>query len=572
MRHAVLKIMRLKALAGACGLALCIAGPALADDAPITDINNWLAKYRTLPKEADSFSFDFGIPTSPALALIGTSTAISSPSAAMKPYVFSLPASFGGSKDAQAFTADASVAWLAQSIGASQRVSFEDFIDDAKTGELTRLAYRTRFEGALELGDDGAGDPSKAKASRLALGFSASILSSSDPVTVTDKDGDNVWDTCVDGVFSSKANQEYIDTFNNDPTLNVAGMITKANAPINGAIADIATDSYTYLDNDLRNADILITTCLANGNACSKYDTGKTLASAQGELRTAADAWRAAWAAQKAAPGNSSAQQNFDAATSDLETKVNAVDAALNQLNSVANQDVRVSSTALADKLGITKALNACTAKANAAARLGADLDVGAGVVWSGTPGKAEHFADANGAVWISGRLPVGIFDPDSLKLDSSTASLMLGGALRATFGQPVTTGNTATPSIKADVFDAWIGLERYSASSRIAAQVGYIDVEANDPTLKTFNRSGTRWLVTASLRADKLFGGLLNGGLLTGALLDDKSGEPPQNGVWVNVSYGSSGGTGTTIDDKTAMISLSYSPGGPFNLFGEGL
>ncbi|MEI9995790.1 MAG: hypothetical protein WDM91_14435 [Rhizomicrobium sp.] len=469
------------------------------------------------------FTFDYGIPTSPALALVGTTNAISSPSAALKPFVFSVPASWGGSKDSQAFSFDFSAMWGLEQLGSAQTDTYQQYID----GHFwEQLPYRTRLQGALFMGDDGGGSPAKAKASRLAFGFSASLFGQSDPLTATDAKGGYVWSDCVDGVFDGTAMNQYKVAFNGDNDVMAYNFFSRTsdrveNATDNPGVAAAVADGYAALDD-----------CLKPGQVCARFDADKA-------IQKAVDA--------KDLPGALQAMRALD-------PKVRAA--------------IDTSAETLSKKFGIATALDACVTKANAAARLGADLDIGGGVVWSGTPGKVENFTDTSGVIWISGRLPIGVFDPgvtSAKNLGSDTTSLMLGGALRAGFAEDVSTGVTATPLFKANVFDAWVGVERYSASTRFAAQIGYMDTEATDAAFKTFSKSGTRWLVSASVRADKLFGGLLNGTFFANGTSD-----PPQNGVWVNATYGASGGTVTTLDDKTIMLSLSYSPSDPYKLFGD--
>ncbi len=537
--------VRLGALARACTAALCALGasPALADatgPALPPALQKILDGMNVAMKNKDSFTFDYGIPTSPALALIGTSNALSSPSASMKPYVFSVPASWGGAKDSQAFAFDVSAVWAGNAFGAYGHETYADYMKEDYFG---RLAYRTRLEGALSLGDDGGGDASKAKPSRLAFGASTSLLDSSDPLTATGPDGQLVWDSCVNGVFDGSKNVQYQAAYNTDSNVLALNSLAYTIGQVRRGLqfgGDTPSDAY------VDDAYIALSDCLKAGQVCAKYDDG-------GAIQAAFDARK------DAAPAGVTDKANNDA-------KLRKALAALNAVEQKVSAAIDVSSGALAQKFDIPKALDACVTAANAAARLGSDLDVGAGIVWNGKPGSVDGLSDASGALWISGRIAFGGFANDITKLAPDTAAIMLGGALRANWSQTLATGVAATPLFKADVYDAWVGLERYTASSRVAAQIGYMDSQAIDPAFKTFSKSGTRWLVSASIRADKLLGGLVNGSFLI-----DKPADAPQNGVWVNLTYGTATGTVTTLDDKTVMVSLSYSPSDPYNLFGEG-
>ncbi|HEY0106468.1 MAG TPA: hypothetical protein VGB91_10320 [Rhizomicrobium sp.] len=66
-------------------------------------------------------------------------------------------------------------------------------------------------------------------------------------------------------------------------------------------------------------------------------------------------------------------------------------------------------------------------------------------------------------------------------------------------------------------------------------------------------------------MRADRRFNGLL-----TGLLIQEDPGATPENGVWVNATYGSSSGTVSTLDDETIMVSLSYSPTEDYKVFAD--
>jgi hypothetical protein len=527
---------RWRALAlAAMGIAF-FAGAAAADPPPAppvgTFVQGLLDKVQVKAKDMSLFKFDYGIPTSPALTLIGTSTAISSPSSALKPYVIALPASWGGASGNDAFSADVAAAWLLGGMGSIQTETYDQYY---KGGWLHHLAYRTRLESALFLGADGGGDPSKAKASRLALGLSVSLLDDSDPLVATAPGSkDSIWKDCVETAFNSKEVDDYTQKYIADPSIAQLNAISATFQSVNnyaslqsvpGIDAGSLANAQTQAKNDLD-------TCFKG--ACKALDTTGRLAAAQsaGDYKAAA--------------------------------------ALLDVMGQQALANVNTMSAKLSASFGVGKKLDECAAAANAAARLGADVDIGGGAVWTGTPGKADGFKDMSGAIWISGRLPLGIFDTKALdptQLSSATSATMLSGAFRAGFNETVATGNAATPSIQANVFSVWLGIEHYSATFRLAAQVGYNDTSATDTAFKAFDTSGTRWLVQASMRADKLYNGIID----LQNLLDNKD-DPPENGVWVNVSYGSAQGSITALDDKLVMVSLSYSPYGAFNLAGEGL
>jgi len=255
-----------------------VVQPAANQPALVGALADWIKQAQVQAKCQDSFKFDYGVPTSPGLALIGTSTAISSPSADMKPYTFSLPASFGGSKDSQAFTGDASVIWVMRQLGsAPQSEPYEDFL---KLGYWDQLAYRTRLQAALFKGDDGGGDATKAKASRLAVGLSASLLPSSDPVTVKDdtvRDAQgnpvSAWDSCVDLVLNSElVSKQFAAVAAAAPAI-----VRNKLAGLGGTVRIAAFPGATPAQQS--DADAAIDNCLAADGACKSFTGADTLAS-----------------------------------------------------------------------------------------------------------------------------------------------------------------------------------------------------------------------------------------------------------------------------------------------------
>jgi hypothetical protein len=123
----------------------------------------------------------------------------------------------------------------------------------------------------------------------------------------------------------------------------------------------------------------------------------------------------------------------------------------------------------------------------------------------------------------------------------------MIGGSARASWGEHVTTGDTMTPDIKANVVNFWAGLEELTPSYMLGLQYGYQSVVANDPTQKTFSRSGTRWLVSGKLKI---------------------SGD--EQGIWLGGAYGDAVGSTTTLQDKTFLVTVDFGPPAAAGLFGD--
>ncbi|MGA7673995.1 MAG: hypothetical protein WCA78_02995 [Rhizomicrobium sp.] len=499
-----------------------VGDPAASAATPVVTVFTQTAKDKNL------FSYDFGIPTSPALTLIGTSTDKSSPSASLKPFVLSLPASWGGAKDSQSFGVDFSPEWILN----ANPVDYQTYMDSP----WLQLAYRSRLEGALFLGDDGGGVTAKAKNSRLAFGASISLLKDSDPVTATTTDGKtSVWKDCVAGVQNSPDAVLYTNDYA-ALARNYIDFSKTVGAPVEKASAELSLPHVTTPPS-FTAALAAVTDCLKADGICKSHDTNGDLQAVLNKAESPED-------------------------------KIKDIVTALKNVELGIQNDLKTESKTAATKHNILSALGTCTTKANAAARLGADLDIGGGVVWSGTPGKAEGFKSASGALWIAGKLPLGVFNPTitgAADADPSAQSVMLGGSLRASWSETVSTGNTATPSIQANVIDAWLGLERYTAGTKFAAEAGYNDTSATAAAQSAFSKSGFRWQVSGSVKLSGVWNGLLQG-----AFFASDSPQSPNNGIWVNASYGSSSGTVTSLNDKTFMVSLSFSPTDPYNLFGE--
>jgi hypothetical protein len=502
------------------------------NDATLTSLNNALARFQQAATNKDIFTFDYGIPTSPALTLIGASTDKSSPSTSLKPFVFSLPAEWGGPSDSQAFSTDLSVMWLMQELGSASKETYAEYVG---SGYWNQLAYRTRLEGALMLGTDGGGDPTKAKPSRIAFGFSSSLLSSSDPGSTLAADGRPVWGGCVhDFLYSDATYKQYEAQYDADPaTVDENKFIHETTVMLTAWDAQHTVPApltAEQLQAKIERGYSDLAVCMQAGEPCAKYDTGG--------LRSAI------------------AAKDFEGVHSQLISLEATIKAAADK-----------SSVTLVNNLGIPAKLDACMTKANAVARNSPDLDIGAGIVWSGMPGQVEDFQDPSGAIWIAGHIPIGLFNSNVDTIaDADAPSLMLGGSLRAAWSEMVATGDTTTPSIKANTLNAWVGLERYTSSTRFAAQAGYNDVRAVGSGLSSFSKSGFRWQLSASIKAGNLVSGILNGDILS---VTGSTGAP-QNGIWVNATYGSASGTTTTLDDKVFLVSFSYSPSSCYNLFGE--
>jgi hypothetical protein len=163
-------------LIGACAAAaLAATAHAQAPIAP-ADATGAAKEYEsyTPPKDANVFKFDYGVPSSPALTLLGIDEKKVTQSNSLKPFVVDvLPGLLSGNNSDQAVSLDFAPAHYL--LPASQQ-RFSEYASG-----LRSLLFRTRVSGAAYGGVDDA-DATKDKRSRLALGLSASLLNTSDPL------------------------------------------------------------------------------------------------------------------------------------------------------------------------------------------------------------------------------------------------------------------------------------------------------------------------------------------------------------------------------------------------------
>lgn len=151
------------AAAVAAGAAAAVAN---ADQTAVTAINQEAA-------DQNVFTFDYGVPESPALTVLGVAKDKITQSNELKPFVLALPGLVEGKQTDQAIALDVSLDWILHG-GRSNYVP--NRMDSSYTGWLKRTRVATAVYGGLA-----DTDPSKAKASRLAFGLSTSLLDASDP-------------------------------------------------------------------------------------------------------------------------------------------------------------------------------------------------------------------------------------------------------------------------------------------------------------------------------------------------------------------------------------------------------
>ncbi|HEX8126202.1 MAG TPA: hypothetical protein VF548_11515 [Allosphingosinicella sp.] len=161
--------------------------------------------------EEGVFSFDFGVPSSPSLKLLGQPEDKVTVVNGLKPFILQLPKILGNGDGGQSLGLDFAPAWLLED-ASERRVSTY-----TSRGRMYRILYRTHIGGALYEGSSDS-DPAKARASRLALGASTSLSDGNDLLMATASvDGKAYgWGPCTDRNSELMATTVHNIKFNKD--------------------------------------------------------------------------------------------------------------------------------------------------------------------------------------------------------------------------------------------------------------------------------------------------------------------------------------------------------------------
>jgi len=486
---------------------LLFGAAAYADDTATPDQAQKIDILNQAAANSTRFSFDYGIPESPALMLAGLAGDKIKPATSLKPFVLSLPSLIDGTGAGTA-ALDASPLWLFNTNSAAFDYTGPDHY-------LDRVLSRTRIGAAVFRGDDGGGDATKAKPSRLAFSVSLGLSDGSDPLTAGSQTGllvgdggakdQTAWNKCLTN--SQVTLGAYV------PGSPMHKIIETAEGNLDGQLPDKAMN-----------------------------DPGRMQT-----MRDTVQQVEADYYMRQGMSGSQAVQQVNQRATAYPDTaeqwkKRIADDIGLLETERGKYYDQNAADAHAKARLA---ALTGCKKSASAAAEHGFDLQFGAGVVWSGTPGKIGGFSHANAALWLAARQPLDqVKGDDCTAKDARSPATMLlscwtiGGSGRFSFGEIDATGNVTTPEFEADVAEGWIGLERLSASSKIGGYFGYIDQRAVKSADSAFSRHGMRWLVSGAVSLDRLM-----------------------EGVWLVGSYGAAEGSVTTLDDKVVMLTLTFAP-----------
>ncbi len=445
-----------------------LAQPASPDAASTTNDQGASAVVDQLNKEfaslnhqaADSsvFTFDYDVPASPALALLGLTDDKITQSNSLKPFVLALPGVISGQDSSKAIAVEISPLIFASRRGRS-------FGDYAGTGDAVFADLRDDepspaprvdlFTQALERAHLSAGlyagvadpDPAKQVRSRVAVGISTSLLSSSDPALARLPGG------------AHSAFRECLYTGWKTISDNLEQQTMSGLAALDQAY-------YAFSPKILR-----VKTRLAQ-------------ASAAGD-RAEADA-----AAQELA-------------------QLQAGQAAAEKVSVDAHTRSQQSAHDSFAKSDAAKVVPACKSVADVVARTGPDFSIGAGAVWQGTPGKVSQLTDEASVIWASFRYP--LWRPEPMVAsdwrametwaDNLDSWMMIGFSGRAGWHEFIPTGVAATPLVRVNRYTGWVGLEWNRPDARLTAQIGREKIEANDPSGAAFSGARTRYLVAGDYK-----------------------------------------------------------------------
>jgi hypothetical protein len=516
------------------GVALAqAAGQAQAggNSSPISIINE-------AAKDSSNFNFSYGPPSSPALDLLGLSNSKNTPSSSLAPFLFSLLPAVDG-QSGQYAGIDVSLLGIGSAFSkgmdklhqAGEVIRTESFDPEANLGTQLWLA-RTRLDFGITNGQSNS-DVTKEQLSGVAFGISSALLPLDDPRLVSgihDARGTTYFRYCVAPLIPQEAaNEAALQA--KDETAKLGDILRRRAQLIADALAVGAsktTDAVAQLSRDIS-------------------DFEKTYPSVRPKKETIAKI-----AGQPV--------QYYGASGAAIWDIFERLDAAEDSENKTYVSDA----LQLAQAGGIPAKIASCAKGATAIASSQPDLTVGIGEREMGTPGSFKNLGSPGGTAWMGWRFPIigptVLADSGNIRLADVTNAkqdqldainsgklnyVLAGGSIRLDENDRFLTGNTTTPVIQADEFDAWGGLQWNTGTFYLGAQGGYSRVWATQVANKSFDQSGARWLVQGDYRIGT-------------------------TGAWVGVSYGNSNGTTTKLHDKTFLVNLYFSPPSALALFGK--
>lgn len=462
-------------------LTLVWTGSAIAAD----DTPKPIEIIKEKAAEDGVFKFDYGIPSSPSLKLLGQAEDKVPVVNGLKPLILKLPSLLGGARDGESLGVDIAPTAF---VGDRSTRTYNAYVFGSKS---YRAFQRLHVGGALYEGVEDA-DVKKRKRSRATLGLSTSLLDGNDPLMAKLPNQDkSAWQSCLD----ERADLVQIE-------------LNKLSAADGGERGRLETEALSVL-----------------------------------QQRIASEkAFDDLAARVKDSPDDSGVLALFKLETEHLAALKKRAAEIGTQLKTVSDEANKAKQTSFA-KSEAAKVLPACAKEANTVARYGESLAIGAGALWNGDFGGVDHFESGGQVVWASYRRPLSFGfqrDKGELKPDSYW---LVGGSVRASWNELVSTGVTTKPEAEANTLDGWLGVERLTAFSRFALQGGW-QRRSVEGGLAGFDRERFRYFVAYSRR-----------------ITDEKT------GLWVQFGYGHVGSGAT--EDKTLSLSILYAPPDPSNLFG---
>ncbi|MBL8559146.1 MAG: hypothetical protein JNM47_10530 [Hyphomonadaceae bacterium] len=211
-------------------LALTLSTPAAHGQSSAKDLAD--ITIRDVSRGKDVFTFDFGVPGSPALTLLGVSPDKVAQSNSLRAFVLSVPQVFDAS-DGSAISLDLTPAyWL-------QRPASRTYGNYVDGGRLVQTLYRTRLGVAVSEGASGAADGSGKVSSGLSTGLSVSLLNSSDPLLArapgAARSARPAWETCLNRI--GPAVQTSLELHTSNHASEIAALNARLNALLNESAA-----------------------------------------------------------------------------------------------------------------------------------------------------------------------------------------------------------------------------------------------------------------------------------------------------------------------------------------------
>jgi hypothetical protein len=402
--------------------------------------------FKSVGGNQDIFAYDFGVPQSPAMLLLGLQGGSVAPASTLKALVGQIGNVIGGS--GQSFALEITPAAL---LGGGK--DLVRYARDGNGGYLYRLVRRSHIGVAGILGSTG----STPVQSGVSLGLTVALLDGSDPWRAKSVSGGDL-KTCI--LDQSRAIVPLFDE------ATKGGLALPADQSMFGRLGTLENRIVDSLDG---------TTALPTADFLTVDD--KQL------LRLA----------------------GIDVVDNDMKTDPATT---LRKVNiDITARRRKIQTATFADYLdnplviGAQREITNCAKSASNAAAFGSDLTIGGGTFWRGKPGEFSQMRNGGGAVWAAFRTGVATEWQGEAGSSEPSAVWLIAASSRYGIGESIATGDAAIANIRADTLDGWVGIERRQPDFLMSARLGYQQVRATDATGRFFNRQGSRFLLNAQKR-----------------------------------------------------------------------